>query len=50
MKVFKNKHDTSVLEFHKAYGSFVEFNEKAKEIKEALEVIEEKFTGVEMEE
>lgn len=46
MKVFRNKDDTSVLEFHKGYGSFVEFNDKIKEIKEALEVIEEEFMGV----
>ena len=37
MKVFKSKDDTSVLEFHKTYGSFVEFNDKVQEIKDALE-------------
>lgn len=45
MKVFKSKDDTSVLEFHKTYGSFVEFNDKVQEIKDALEEIEQKFIG-----
>ena len=49
MKVFESENGTSVLEFHKAYGSFVEFNEKIQEIKEALEEIEDNLVGEESE-
>ena len=45
MKVFMSKDGTSVLEFHKTYGSFVEFNDKVQEIKDSLEEIEEKLVG-----
>lgn len=43
MRVFKAEDNTSVLEFHKAYGSFVEFNAKTQEIKDALEEIEVQY-------
>lgn len=40
MKVFKGQSGTTVLEFHKTYGSFVDFNEKVQQIREKLDEIE----------
>ena len=45
MKVYKGPEDISILEFHKGYGSFVDFNEKTQEIKDALENMEREMAG-----
>lgn len=45
MKVFRGPEDISILEFHKGYGSFVDFSGKTQEIKDALEIMEREMAG-----
>jgi hypothetical protein len=45
MKVYRGPEDISILEFHKGYGSFVDFNEKTQEIKDAIERMEKKMAN-----
>ena len=40
MKVYQGPEETSVLEFHKTYGSFIDFNQKTKDFRAELEDME----------
>lgn len=40
MKVYQGPEETAVLEFHKTYGSFIDFNQKTKEFRTELDDME----------
>ena len=43
MRVYRGPADTSVLEFHKVQGSFLDFSDKTKDIRAVLEELERKY-------
>ena len=43
MRVYQGPADTSVLEFHKVQGSFLDFSDKTKDIRAVLEELERKY-------
>lgn len=45
MRVCRGPHDTSVLQFFKDYGTYVDFNDKVNEIKDELNDIEMQLIG-----
>lgn len=45
MKVYQGPEDTSVLEFHRTYGSFIDFNQWTKTFRAELEDIEAVLLG-----
>jgi hypothetical protein len=45
MKVYQGPEETSVLEFHRSYGSFIDFNQWTKTFRAELEEIEAVLHG-----
>lgn len=45
MKVYQGPEETSVLEFHRTYGSFIDFNSWTKNFRKELEEIEAVLYG-----
>lgn len=50
MKVYQGPENTSVLEFHNVYGSFTDYNQITKDIKEQIDEIEATLYGEEKDE
>lgn len=45
MKVYQGPEETSVLEFHRTYGSFIDFNQKTKIFRTEIDDIEAVLFG-----